>query len=99
MTIEDKITERLKSRINDNIIYLADFEVWVTKIRTLKSGKVKEIRKVKIQDMLYENNPGEHNKKYALNVLSIKCNVSDKEKLEIKKVILKKELSCSFYKR
>jgi len=101
MIIEEKITVRLDKlqKVNENIIYVADVEVEIIKLKILKTKKVKEVRHEKIVDILFEKNPSEANKIYFENLLKFKCSVTEFEKLEIKKITLKKELSCSFYKR
>jgi hypothetical protein len=101
MIIEEKITEFLNGykKVNENIIYLADIEVEITKLKVLKTKKVRGLRKAKIEDYLFEKNPGESNRTHMMKQLGIKCNISDSETLVIKKVILKKEISCSLYKR
>lgn len=101
MIIEEKITEFLTGykRVNENIIYLADIEVEIVKLKVLKTRKVRGIRKAKIIDELFEKNPSPENKMHLQKMLENKCEVKDSETLTIKKVILKRELSCSFYKR
>lgn len=101
MIIEDKITHRLGKyeRVNDNLIYLADIYIEIIKIKKLAKGKIKNTRNEKLIDELWENNPGEQNKEYFNKKLIEKFNIKENETFEIKKVILKKEISCSFYKR
>ena len=101
MIIEDKVPdcERIEYKVNENLIYLVDYEIQLTKITSTKIGKRKSIRVVKLINELHENNPGESNKKFYEDQLRRKLNASEKEIMEIKKVILKKEISCSFYKR
>ena len=101
MIIEDKVpdNERIQYKVNNNLIYLVDYEIQLIKITNTKIGKRKSSRVVKLIDELHENNPGEHNKKFYEYSLRRKVNATEKEIMEIKKVILKKEISCSFYER
>ena len=101
MKIEDKCTERIPEnrRINDNLIYLVDLEVDIVRIKKLKKGLTKVRRKVIIENCLWENNPGKSNEEYFNKDNEMRLNLKDSEAMEISKVTLKKEISCSFYKR
>ncbi len=101
MIIEDKITVKLSNleKVNDNIIYLADCEVEINRIKKLKKEIKRDQRFVFIKDILFEKNPGEANAKHSHKMLEVACKVDEFETLIVKKVILKKELSCSLYKR
>jgi len=101
MKIEEKLINKLHEweKTSDNLIYLVNLEIEIVKIKTLKKGKVKEVRNVYLFGELWENNPGEPNKEYFTNKLEAMCDVKDKETMEIKKVILIKEIACSSYKR
>ena len=103
MTIEDKIPDKYRlskmERVNDNLIYLVDYEIALIKLKNTKHGKTKSIRIVILEDEMHENNPGKHNKEYYETCLRAKTKASEKETMEIRKVILKKEITCSFYER
>lgn len=101
MIIEDKITSKLNKyqKVNDNLIYLADIYIEIIKIKKSTKGKIKSTRNEKLIDSLWENNPGKENKEYFDKQLIQRFNIKENETFEIKKVILKKEISCSFYKR
>ena len=101
MIIEDKIKVRLTEfqKINDNIIYLADCEVEIKREKKLKKEIKRSIRIVKLTDIIFEKNQGKENEHYSKKVLENRCSIDEFETLVIKKIILKKELSCSLYKR
>lgn len=102
MIIEDKITEFMDpmKKVNENIIYIANIEFEVTKSVKIKNrGIAKKRRILKLKDQLFQKNPGELNRIHSMSMFREKLELKEKELLEIKKVILKKELSCSFYKR
>ena len=101
MKIEDKCTERipLNRRINDNLIYEVDIYIDIVKIKKLKKGLTKERRSVILKDWLWENNPGPANEKYFNEKIEMNLNLKDSETMEISKIVLKKEISCSFYER
>lgn len=86
-------------KVNENIIYLADIHFSIVKTLKTKSGKIKKIRTVVLLDELFQKNPGEDMIKYDNQIYSEKLKVTEKEIMEISKVVLKKEISCSFYKR
>jgi len=103
MTIEDKIPDKFRlnklEKVNNNLIYLVDYEICLTKLKKTKYGKSKSIRIVFLENEMHENNPGKENKEYYEKYLRLKTNASENETMEIKKVILKKEIACSFYER
>ncbi len=102
MIIEDKITEFMEpmKKVNNNVIYIADIEFEVVKSVKIKNrGIAKKKRIVKLKDQLFQKNPGELNRIHSMETFREKLELKEKETLEIKKVVLKKELSCSFYKR
>lgn len=103
MIIEDKIPDKFRldkiERINNNLIYLVDYEICLTEFKQTRYGKKKITRVICLKDEIHENNPGKDNKEYYDICLRYKTKSSKNEIMEIKKVILKKEIACSFYKR
>ena len=101
MIIEDKITEFMQKhkRINENIIYLSDIHFNIVKLVKLKKGDVKRKRIAILTDELFQKNPGIDMTEYNFNKYVEKLKITEKETFEVSKVVLKKEISCSFYKR
>lgn len=99
--IEKKLTVFLTEyeKVNDNIIYLCDVEVEIFKVKILKYQKKRTSRIEIIRNTTYEKNPGEQNKNGLINHLSKIFNKSEDETIEIGIITIKKELSCSLYKR
>lgn len=101
MIIEDKLTEFIEKnkRVNNYIIYEVDMEVHVTKVFKAKTNKSKQKRIVIIKNKLWQKNPGKAGEKYENSLLEKECDIKENETFEIKKVTLKREISCSFYER
>lgn len=101
MIIEDKITEFMDKikKVNENIIYLADIHFNIVKIINGSSGKTKRRRSAVLVDQLFQKNYGSVDLEYHMNEYKRKLNTTEKDLVEIHKVVLKKEISCSFYKR
>jgi len=100
VVIIDKLIEKIqKNKVSENLIYLVDIEFEI--IKNWTSGKIKKRKKrVEIlKNILWENNPGEKNIKYYDSEYIRILKITDKETIEMKKVTLIKEISCSLYER
>lgn len=100
--LEDKITERLEGfqRTNENIIYVVDVhcEIFYTsELKKQESKRKKEL--VILKDKLYCKNYGENSDEHFYNECLRKLKLSEKQQMKIKKIVLKRELSYSFYER
>ena len=98
--IEEQITQRLDKfqNVNGRILYVADVHCEIMYISELK--KKESVRKKQIlilPSQLYDGKPGKSNLEYFIKDILRKCKISEKQQMEIKKVVLKKELSCCMY--
>lgn len=100
--LEDKITERLTGfqRTNENIIYVVDVHcevIYTSELKKQESKRKKEL--LILKDKLYCKSYGENSDEHFYNECLRKCKLSEKQQMKIKKIVLKRELSCSFYER
>ncbi len=100
MIIDDSNVEKMLpiNRINDNIIYMGDIEGEIVKKSvSLKRRIIKrKIRKFNIKAQVFCKRELNDQNNYLHNMLRYKFEVKKDEILEIKKVTLIKELTCSF---
>lgn len=92
---------RPNQKINDRIIYFCDIELNIFKEVIRKKGKykikVKSERQIILKDELWESKPLPSGEAFFMGQLRNKIHLTEIEKFEIKKIILKKELTCSIY--
>lgn len=98
--IEKEITKKLSKRdkINNRLIYIADIYceiIYKSELKKKESQRRKEI--IILKDQLYESKPSKENKEYFLKECLRKCDLEKTKQMEIKKIVLKKELGCSIY--
>lgn len=101
--IVNKVTEFMNplQRVNDRTIYFTDIYVSIDKqsIRKIKNKKYikRENRLVELKWQCWEVKPLASGKKFFTNDIKYKIQLKENETIDIIKIILRKELSCSVY--